>query len=601
MWSALTESGVPAVSSTAPAGASNGATALLILGGFSLLAMLAIVAVASRVAVTHLAIGFAATVAMWALGYIAMTAPGLPAGEVLFALMLLCVGASGFIAARRGGVASSGLVVGLVSAAVNLLVVGSLIGGRPAMSIEVERDGRLLRLPLFVPLGADEELGASGEPVDAARFLGLRLDFDDAGASLPRVAEVFPRGAAHDAGVEPGDRVRLLDGRVVTSAEGLERIVRLEREQSSTPRSWWALWISGLFVVSGALGWLGGLIGSRRRGEPIREPAMLFAIVTSVAIMLLLTTGGLVTGLEAGLAVPDWPNSFGHNMLLYPLSEMKGGVYYEHAHRLFGMLVGVTVLVLLTVVFRCERRMWILMLAGALLLAVIVQGLLGAMRVTGEISMSPHRADHAPSVALAVVHGVVGQMIFAASLLLAAGLSPTWRSAPAPRPIAGGSTMRIFSGVLVLLLVVQLVLGACYRHLTIPPQGDFPGSSPTWALHLHITLAAVIMVVALLAGFRAKALGRDEGVPIVPALGRSVHIVVGVQILLGILAFVAVSLRRSAEIPAWEVIVTTAHQAAGAILLGLAALLMAWSHRLIREQERPSASERLTPRPAAPA
>ena len=42
-------------------------------------------------------------------------------------------------------------------------------------------------------------------------------------------------------------------------------------------------------------------------------------------VFILLVTGGLVTGLESGLAVPDWPNSFGHNMLLYPISEMKGG------------------------------------------------------------------------------------------------------------------------------------------------------------------------------------------------------------------------------------------------------------------------------------
>ena len=30
----------------------------------------------------------------------------------------------------------------------------------------------------------------------------------------------------------------------------------------------------------------------------------------------------------------DWPNSFGYNMFLYPLSRMTGGIYYEHAHRL---------------------------------------------------------------------------------------------------------------------------------------------------------------------------------------------------------------------------------------------------------------------------
>jgi len=589
---AVDPAGAAGAAETAGAAGAAGSSSLPIIVAVAIAAMIVVVLIASRVRVAHLVIGFGTTVAMWALGYVAMTAPGLPAGEVLFCLMLLCVGAGGYVAAQRGGTPASGLAVGLVSAAVNLLVVGSLFGGRPSVAIEVERGAQTLRLPLFVP---------AGDASDSAELLGLRLEFDADARTLPRVVEVSPRGSAHDAGVLAGDRVRRLDGREIPDAVAFAGVAIEGRAERARSRTEWLVWIAGLFVISGGLGWFGGFMGRRRNGEPLREPAMLFAIVTSAAVMLLLTTGGLVTGLEAGLAVPDWPNSFGHNMLLYPMSEMKGGIYYEHAHRLFGMLVGLTVLVLVTVVFRCDRRPSVRALACQLLIAVIVQGLLGAMRVTGEISMSQHRADHAPNIALAVVHGVVGQAIFAAALLLAGMLAASWKQPAPPRAIPGGGTMRIFSGALLLLLVVQLAIGACYRHLTIPPQGEFPGSSPTWALHLHITLAAVIMVVALLAGFRAKALGRDERVPIVPALGRALHIAVGVQILLGIAAFVAVSIRRGPEIPAWEVVVTTAHQATGAILLGLATLLMAWTHRLVREVDASPGGAAITPRPAAPA
>lgn len=582
MSRAVVGDALTAVSSLGADGTAPRTTASIVMMiVFAVIGMIAVVALASAVRPVHLAIGFGATVAMWALGYVAMTAPGLPVGEVLFGLMLLCVGAAGMIAARRGGSARSGLVVGLVSAGANLLIVGSLFGGRPSISIEVERAGEVMKFPLFEPKGGVP----TNETMTSAPF-GMTVEFADA-ERAPRVAAVAERSIAQDAGVREGDRIRQLNGKPVRSAADLPAAQQQWAQQLPSAGLDRAVWGFGLLVVSGALGWIGGAIGiigikgASSRGEPIRDPATLMAMVTAAAVLLLLITGGLVTGMEAGLAVPDWPNTFGHNMLLYPISEMVGGIYYEHAHRLFGMLVGVTSLVLVTVVVRSDRRASVRSLAVVLLVAVILQGFLGAMRVTGSISTSEHRVDHAPSVVLAVVHGVVAQGIFALSLLLAAMLGTRWRSELAPRACAGAGTMRMLSKTLVVLLLLQLVLGACYRHLFVPPSADQPGSSPLWALHSHLTLAAVIMVLALLAGFRAKALGRDEGVPIVPTLGRLLHIIVGVQILLGVGALVAVLTRASEAIPAWEIIVTSAHQATGAILLGLALLLAAWSQRLL--------------------
>ena len=71
----------------------------------------------------------------------------------------------------------------------------------------------------------------------------------------------------------------------------------------------------------------------------------------------------MVTSKNVGLAVPDWPTTFGYNMFLYPLSRMTGAVYYEHAHRLFGSLVGLTTLVLAAHLLRVERRAWVKRLA----------------------------------------------------------------------------------------------------------------------------------------------------------------------------------------------------------------------------------------------
>ena len=60
------------------------------------------------------------------------------------------------------------------------------------------------------------------------------------------------------------------------------------------------------------------------------------AVVTAGATLLLIMAGGIVTSTGAGLAVPDWPTTFGYNLFLFPWSRMVGAVLIEHAHRLLG-------------------------------------------------------------------------------------------------------------------------------------------------------------------------------------------------------------------------------------------------------------------------
>src|SRR4051794_13483387 len=64
------------------------------------------------------------------------------------------------------------------------------------------------------------------------------------------------------------------------------------------------------------------------------------AILTACCTFPLIFMGGLVTSHGAGLAVPDWPNSYGYNMWLFPPSQWRGGIFFEHVHRLLGTLVG---------------------------------------------------------------------------------------------------------------------------------------------------------------------------------------------------------------------------------------------------------------------
>ena len=445
---------------------------ILFLAGSAL-----VVGVAARIRTVHLALGFATTVAMWAIGYVAMLAPGLWIGEALFILTLAMPVLFGALA-RRGG--ASPLKVGLVSAFANLLVIGAFL--------------------------RDEQQGSRLAPV---------------------------------------------------------------------------LYVLGLFAASGALAMIGGLLA--RNVRPIRLPssAGLFAVVSAATVLILLVTGGLVTGLESGLAVPDWPNSFGHNMLLYPLSEMKGGIYYEHAHRLFGMLVGTTALVLAVVVWREDTRSWVRGLTFAFLAFVCVQGLFGGLRVTGRITVETDPTALTPSTLLAIVHGMFGQVILALACVIACVTSNAWRDAKPAIGLSDGGRLRTLPIALLALLVVQLFLGASYRHLQIPPADGNPAVHPAWPIWGHVIGAFVVVIVAVITGALASSRGKEHA-PL-RILGKALVHGIWLQFALGLAALFVVLIRVDAAIPAYEVLTTSAHQALGAVLLSTTAMLAAWSMRLVPE------------------
>lgn len=71
-----------------------------------------------------------------------------------------------------------------------------------------------------------------------------------------------------------------------------------------------------------------------------------FAVLTAFVTFLLIGLGGLVTSNNAGMSVPDWPTSYGYNMFLLPIKFWKGGIFYEHTHRLLASLVGTLTAVL---------------------------------------------------------------------------------------------------------------------------------------------------------------------------------------------------------------------------------------------------------------
>ena len=241
-----------------------------------------------------------------------------------------------------------------------------------------------------------------------------------------------------------------------------------------------------------------------------------FALLTALATLILIGIGGLVTSHGAGMAVPDWPNSYGYNMFTFPVSMWVGGILYEHSHRLAGSVVGFMTLVLALWLNGRPAAKWlrggsllvitlglwaagspkvkldnVLFLVGVgaaglgisfvwprhepaspqlarfgwlALALVIVQGLLGGLRVT-------ELADW-----LGIFHGTLAQCFLVLICAIALVTSGAWaRLAQQVQSVAVPAKVRNFLLITTLLILGQLALGASMRHqhsgLAVP---DFP-------------------------------------------------------------------------------------------------------------------------------
>jgi cytochrome c oxidase assembly protein subunit 15 len=366
----------------------------------------------------------------------------------------------------------------------------------------------------------------------------------------------FLAGRVTNRGWLGGAAVGFLSGSINLLVLG--SLVAGERPNEVAPSAF--LWIPGFLLASATLGACGATLGSRGTSRRLDSAVWvgIFARVAVGATLLLLAVGGLVTSKGVGLAVVDWPNSYGYNMFLFPLSRMTGGIYYEHAHRLFGALVGLTTIVLAVLLQRSDDRGWVRRLGWSAVALVVVQGILGGLRVTGRFTLETERLE--PNITLAVIHGVLGQVFLGALVALAVFTSRGWKEA-SPVERRPARLDRAVCVTLVGLLVAQIALGAVQRHLD---RG----------LTLHIVMAVVVGGVALTCGLRARA--SNPSVPTLRSLGNVVTGGTTVQLLLGLAAWVTT---RSLELSRFEVGVATLHQWFGAALLASAVVLTLWTWR----------------------
>jgi heme a synthase len=227
------------------------------------------------------------------------------------------------------------------------------------------------------------------------------------------------------------------------------------------------------------------------------------ALSTAAATVILIVFGGLVTNTGAALAVPDWPTTFGHNMFLYPWAGMVGGIFYEHSHRLLGALVGLLTLALAAALWPRGGRLRMLGLIA--LATVAVQGVIGGLRVVLLTDV------------LAMVHGPLAQAFLA---LIAALVFVTSRAAQRPR-FAADAGLRRLSMLTVAAIYVQIVLGALLTHAG-------------W-LWLHVAGAVVVFAVTPIVTARS----RRRGDPVAAPLARGLLVLLMVQLLLGLGAYLS--------------------------------------------------------------
>ena len=291
-----------------------------------------------------------------------------------------------------------------------------------------------------------------------------------------------------------------------------------------------------------------------------------FSVFTAACTLVLIFVGGLVTSTGSGLAVPDWPLSYG--MLMPP---MVGGVFFEHGHRMVATFVGLLTTVLAAWTARSEPRAGVRRLAWAALLTVIAQGILGGLTVKFLLPTP-----------VSVAHACLAQTFFCLVIALAyatsrefiAGGDVVAPDAPGVRGAASLATAVVFG---------QLALGAVMRHmgagLAIP---DFPLAFgrviPPFehagvVVHFSHRMGALLVLAAVV---RLALRARRSGSPRLARTAWLALALVVVQIALG----AATVLSGRAVVP------TTAHVAVGAAVLGTCWLVTLRASLPLRRRDR---------------
>src|SRR5438874_7660910 len=278
------------------------------------------------------------------------------------------------------------------------------------------------------------------------------------------------------------------------------------------------------------------------------------ALFIAAVTFLVIIAGAVVTSEDAGLSVPDWPTSYGHLIRLPP---WVGGIVYEHSHRMIAWFTGFCTIVIAFWTWFVDRRRWMKALAFGALATIIAQGILGGMTVLRFLPP-----------AISTAHATVAQTFFGIAVAIAVFTGPQWvTEVPQAFSDERPPSLLTLSLLSILILYVQLILGAMFRH----------HGMPWWP---HVLNAILVALILTWTGIRAiSQFARVDAIRR-PAVGLLFLLVI--QLCLGFAAFLT-RVIWGADAPQPEtpmVLSTVAHVAIGALLLATTAVLalQVWRH-----------------------
>jgi cytochrome c oxidase assembly protein subunit 15 len=277
-----------------------------------------------------------------------------------------------------------------------------------------------------------------------------------------------------------------------------------------------------------------------------------YALFTASCTFVLLIAGALVTSNDAGLSIPDWPLAYGS---LTP--PMVGGIRYEFTHRVIATCVGLLTIGLAAWLWRAEKRSWMRWLGLAALGGVIAQGILGGMTV---------RMFQPPPVSAA--HATLAQLFFSTVVAIAVFTSSWWNNSSAEIDDPGSPRVRTLLLWTLVAVFLQLILGAAFRHKGF---GIIP----------HLVGAVIVTILIFMTAGALKR--RFASVPALRASARYLHILIGVQLLLGAGAYWSRLYSAHAPQPIGVMVaLTVVHTVTGALVLAVMLVTALISYRLLR-------------------
>ena len=279
------------------------------------------------------------------------------------------------------------------------------------------------------------------------------------------------------------------------------------------------------------------------------------AVLLSCATVVLLVAGALVTSNEAGDSVPDWPVSFGR--WLISSNNFVANVRFEYSHRVIAGIVGLITLVLAGWAFATERRGWLRKLGSIAFAGVVAQAGIGGLRVL----FPEYKA------LIAVPHALVAQSFFAIIVSIVVFTSRSWSEPRKTKPDSDGLPLRRVAPATVGVVLIQLVLGAGFRHQAFGIVPHIVGAAV-------VTILIVSMVVILM-----RRHGEDD------YLARPCKLVFGllfVQLCLGVASYVARVTSAGDPQPLEPMIsLTVAHLVVGALTLATTVVIALRCHKVL--------------------